>query len=161
MMKLRLIFIVVMSAGALSACSEEAPSQAVEAEREIVVVRPDTAVMTKQRLPNFVGISQSTANASAISMNLVVIPPGGEAEPHYHKGYESAVYILEGEAEVRYGTGLAKSIVVKAGDFLFIPADVPHQPVNLSATEPVRAIVARNDANEQESVVPYDPGETR
>lgn len=31
------------------------------------------------------------------------------------------------------------------------------QPVNLSATEPARALVARNDPNEQESVVLYDP----
>jgi hypothetical protein len=34
---------------------------------------------------------------------------------------------------------------------------VPHQPVNLSDTEPARAIVARNDPNEQEHVIPYDP----
>jgi uncharacterized RmlC-like cupin family protein len=38
-------------------------------------------------------------------------------------------------------------------DFLRIPADVPHQPVNLSDTEEVIAVVARNDPNEQESVV--------
>ena len=38
---------------------------------------------------------------------------------------------------------------------LFVPAGVPHQPVNLSETEPAKAIVARNDANESERVVPY------
>ena len=43
------------------------------------------------------------------------------------------------------------------GDFLFIPPDVPHQPCNLSDTEPARAIVVRNDPNEQEHVVIYDP----
>jgi uncharacterized RmlC-like cupin family protein len=43
----------------------------------------------------------------------------------------------------------------QAGDFLYIPAGLPHQPVNLSETEPVKAIVARNDANEQENVVLY------
>jgi hypothetical protein len=32
---------------------------------------------------------------------------------------------------------------------------VPHQPINLSATEPAMAVVARNDANEQEHVVTY------
>ena len=36
---------------------------------------------------------------------------------------------------------------------------MPHQPVNLSTSEPARAIVARNDPNEQENVVPYDTGE--
>ncbi len=40
---------------------------------------------------------------------------------------------------------------------MFIPANVPHQPINMSATEPAKALIARNDPNEQESVVPYDP----
>jgi uncharacterized RmlC-like cupin family protein len=48
-------------------------------------------------------------------------------------------------------------VIHEAGDFIFIPANVPHQPVNLSDTEPAQAIVARNDPNEQESVEPYDP----
>ena len=40
-------------------------------------------------------------------------------------------------------------MINEARDFIFIPADVvPHQPVNLSDTEPAHAIVARNDPNE-------------
>jgi uncharacterized RmlC-like cupin family protein len=126
--------------------------------QEIVVVRPAAETMTRQRLPNFIGISEATAGAKGISMNLVVIPPGGAAEPHLHKGYETAIYLMKGRVDTRYGEGLARSILVEEGDFLFIPADLPHQPVNLSSTEPAYAIVARNDPNEQESVVPYDPG---
>ena len=52
-----------------------------------------------------------------------------------------------------YGEGLRESVVTRAGDFLYIPAGVPHLPVNLSQTEPCVAIVARTDPNEQESVV--------
>jgi uncharacterized RmlC-like cupin family protein len=126
--------------------------------QEIVLVRPAAETMTRQRLPNFIGISEATAGAKGISMNLVVIPPGGAAEPHLHKGYETAIYLMKGRVDTRYGEGLARSILVEEGDFLFIPADLPHQPVNLSSTEPAYAIVARNDPNEQESVVPYDPG---
>ena len=124
---------------------------------EIVTVRPEKTTMTKQQLPNFVGISGTSAGAKHLSMNLVVIPPGGAAQPHVHRGYETAIYLLEGRVETRYGPGLRKSVVHEAGDFIFIPADVPHQPVNLSVTEPAKALVARNDPNEQESVVVYDP----
>jgi uncharacterized RmlC-like cupin family protein len=113
--------------------------------------------MTKQQLPNFVGISEASAGARHLSMNLVIIPPGGAAQPHVHRGYETAIYLLEGRVETRYGPGLRQSVIHEAGDFIFIPADVPHQPVNLSATEPAKALVARNDPNEQESVVVYDP----
>ena len=124
---------------------------------EIVTVRPEKTTMTRQHLPNFVGVSAATAGATGISMNLVVIPPGGAAEPHLHRGYETAIYLLKGRVRTRYGPGLSQSVIHEAGDFIFIPANVPHQPVNLSDTEPAQAIVARNDPNEQESVEPYDP----
>ena len=122
----------------------------------VVVVRPPSESMSKQRLPYFVGISEQTAGARGISMNLIVIPPGGAAEPHLHKGYETAIYLLQGRVNTRYGPGLSESIICEQGDFIFIAADVPHQPINLSTEEPALAIVARNDPNEQESVVPYD-----
>ena len=82
-------------------------------------------------------------------MHLVVVPPGAAAEPHYHDGYETAIYQLEGRVETRYGEGLERSVVTEAGDFLFVPPGVPHQAVNLSATERAVALIARNDAGEQ------------
>jgi uncharacterized RmlC-like cupin family protein len=139
--------------------SENKPSISTAApagqDAEIILVRPAAETMTRQHLPNYVGISGATAGASGISMNVVVIPAGGAAEPHYHLGYETAIYMMKGNVDTRYGPGLKKSIQVHEGDFLFIPANVPHQPVNLSATETAYAIVARNDPNEQESVVHY------
>lgn len=124
---------------------------------EIVTVRSTETTMTRQQLPNFVGISTATTGARHLSMNIVIIPPGGAAQPHVHQGYETAIYLMSGRVETRYGPGLRKSVINEAGDFIFIPADVPHQPVNLSATEPAHAVVARSDPNEQESVVLYDP----
>lgn len=156
----RHLILGIVFAGFLAGCSV-LPDWGHDAvvDGEVVTVRPDADVMTKQRLPNFVGISKDTAGSSAISMNMVIIPPGGQADPHVHKGYESAIYVMEGEVETRYGAGLKKSVVNRAGDFLFIPADVPHQPVNLSKTERAVAIVSRNDADEQESVEHYDPSD--
>ena len=127
------------------------------ASRDIVTVRPDSSVMTRQHLPYFIGISEVTAGAKGICMHMVVIPAGAASEPHRHVGYETAIYLLQGRVETRYGPGLRKSVVNKEGDFLFVPPGVPHQAFNLSKTEPARAIVARNDPGEQEGVVPYDP----
>lgn len=122
----------------------------------VAVVRPQREVLTRQRLPYFVGLSRDTVGSRGLSMHLVVIPPGAKAAPHRHRGYETGIFVLEGRVETRYGEGLRESVVSEAGDFLFIPPDVPHEAVNLSDTEPARAIVARNDPNEQENVVPYD-----
>jgi uncharacterized RmlC-like cupin family protein len=123
--------------------------------KDIVTVRVSEAIQSKQALPVFPGISGKTAGAKSLSLLKVVIPPGGSAEAHVHKGYESAVYLLQGRVETRYGEGLKKSVTNEAGDFIFIPADVPHQPFNLSDTEPAIAIVARSDPNEQEHTILY------
>jgi uncharacterized RmlC-like cupin family protein len=127
--------------------------------KDIVTVRVTEATQSKQALPVFPGISANTAGTKGLSLLKVVIPPGSSAKAHVHKGYESAVYLLQGRVETRYGEGLRKSIVNVAGDFVFIPPDVPHQPFNLSDTEPAIAIVARNDPNEQEHVVLYPEGQ--
>jgi uncharacterized RmlC-like cupin family protein len=111
----------------------------------VVHIRPTTQTLSKQHLPNLPGISRATG-ATGIAMKLVVVPPGAAATPHLHR-----------RIETRYGPGLRQSVISEPGDFLFIPADVPHQPVNLSATEPAMAVVARNDADEEEHVVLYDP----
>jgi uncharacterized RmlC-like cupin family protein len=122
----------------------------------VVVVRPTVEVMSRQQLPYYVGISEVTAGAKNISMNLIIIPPAAAAEPHLHKGYETAIYLLKGRVDTRYGQKLQNSAICQEGDFVYIKADVPHQPINLSATEPAVAIVARNDPNEQEHVLAYN-----
>jgi uncharacterized RmlC-like cupin family protein len=120
-------------------------------------IRPDRSVPTLQRLPYFIGVSGQTVGSTGLSMHLVVIPPGARAEPHIHVGYETGIYVIEGRVETRYGEGLTESVISEAGDFLFVPPGVPHEAINLSATEPARAIVARNDPAEQDKVVPYRP----
>ena len=125
-------------------------------KRKVVTVRPKESITTKQNLPYYVGISQETAGATGLSMNLVVIPPGGSPKAHYHKDFETAIYLLKGKVETRFGVNLQESKINEEGDFVFIPPGVPHKPINLSKTEPALAIVSRNDPNEHENVVAYD-----
>jgi uncharacterized RmlC-like cupin family protein len=121
----------------------------------VQAIRPDTEVLTRQRLPYFIGISGQTVGASGLSMHLVVIPPGARAEPHVHVGYETGIYVLEGTVRTRWGRHLENEVVSRAGEFLFVPPGVPHDATNLSATEPARAVVARNHPAEQDRVEPY------
>ena len=107
----------------------------------------------KQNLQYAVGISAESVGAEAIHMQLVTIPPGGRARAHKHATHETAIYALSGESGVWHGERLEHHTIVKPGDFFYIPADVPHLPYNPSDTEPVVAVIARTDPNEQESVV--------
>lgn len=83
----------------------------------------------------------------------MTIPPGGRARAHLHAGHETAIYVLSGQAENLWGEHLEHHDLLRAGDFYYIPAGVPHLPVNLSQTEPCTAIIARTDPDERESVV--------
>ena len=67
--------------------------------------------------------------------------------------HETALYVSSGEAHTWYGEGLREHVVVKAGEFFYIPAGMPHLPANLSEAEPCVAVIARTDPNEQENVV--------
>src|SRR5690606_34946071 len=63
---------------------------------DIVTIRPAATSMTKQGLPNFFGVSGASAGSTGLAMNLVVIPPGGKANAHFHAGFETAIYLLKG-----------------------------------------------------------------
>ena len=122
----------------------------------VVKVRPEESITTKQNLPYFVGISQETVGAKGLSMNMVVIPPGGSPKAHYHKDFETAIYLLKGREETWFGKNLKESMINEEGDFVYIPPGVPHKPINLSETETALAIVSRNDPNEHENVIAYE-----
>lgn len=116
------------------------------------VVRAGEIFESKQGLPNAAGISAESVGATGLSLFLVKIPPGVRAKAHLHAGHETAIYVLAGEVAMRHGEGLAEVLTARAGDFVYIPAGVPHQPWNEGGEEAV-AVIARTDPNEQESVV--------
>jgi uncharacterized RmlC-like cupin family protein len=116
------------------------------------VVRADETYDGKQGLTYFCGIAAETVGSKGICMHLLTIPPGARAKAHLHENHETAIYILDGEALTLYGDRLQHTMINKAGDLVYIPAGVPHLPINMSA-KPISAVIARTDPNEQESVV--------
>ena len=117
------------------------------------VIRPHTEFVGKQALLYAPGISSESVGAKGIHLQVVTIPAGGRAKAHKHAGHETGIYILSGESGVWYGEGLEEHLSARAGDFVYIPADMPHLPYNLSDTESCVAVIARTDPKEQESVV--------
>jgi uncharacterized RmlC-like cupin family protein len=123
---------------------------------DCVVIRPDSSYSGKQGLSYFAGISHETAGSTGLCMHMLTIPPGGRAKPHLHEAHETTIYVISGQAGMWYGEGLKKYLTMQAGEFLYIPAGMPHLPANLSDSEPCVAVLARTDPNEQESVVLLD-----
>ena len=54
------------------------------------------------------------------------------------------MYVLEGEALVRWGDNGSQSATVREGDFLHVPAWLVHQELNPSAETPFRWVVVRS-----------------
>jgi uncharacterized RmlC-like cupin family protein len=115
-------------------------------------LRPGATYDGRQGFSYFEGISRETAGSQAICMHLLEIPPGGRARAHKHATHETAIFVLDGQAKMAWGDGLEHMMELVAGDLVYIPADVPHLPFNDGAT-PARAVIARTDPHEQESVV--------
>ncbi len=115
------------------------------------LVSPSGTYGGKQGFSYIEGISAESVGATGICMHLLTIPPGGRAKAHMHDAHETAIYVLSGVSEMWYGDRLQHHMRVEAGNMLYIPAGEPHLPVN-PGPEPVVAVIARTDPNEQESV---------
>jgi len=124
-----------------------------EARPTCRVVRAGDSFVGKQGLDYAPAVSAQTVGARGLHMQIVCIPPGGRAKAHKHAEHETAVYALSGESGTWHGERLEQHSTLKPGEFLYIPANVPHLPYNPSKTEACVALIARTDPNEQESVV--------
>ena len=135
---------------------QEQLARRVEGGDGVLVVRGSSTHRDWNGIRYKTGLSGKNVPARRLSMNVATIPPGGVAYAHIHVDFEVMLYILAGRVRHEYGPGLAKSIDNEAGDFIFIEPGVPHEVFNLSATEPVVAVVARSDAGEWQNIVDYD-----
>lgn len=122
----------------------------------VAVVKARDGVDKPQGFTYFHGVSTEAVGAQRLAMHLGVLPPGMVGPAHTHAEHESAIYVLEGEALVRWGTRLEHETRAAAGDFVFVPAGMPHQAVNPSASEPCRTVIARTDPSEREAAVLLD-----
>nr|WP_295892320.1 cupin domain-containing protein [uncultured Devosia sp.] len=116
------------------------------------VIRGGAAFHGKQGMDYFAGVSAQSSGSAGICMHMLVLPPGGKAKPHYHESHETAIFQLEGSTSFYHGPNLEFLDHVEQGDYVYIPAGVPHQPFN-PTDKLARALIARTDPNEQESVV--------
>jgi uncharacterized RmlC-like cupin family protein len=99
------------------------------------------------------GVSAESVGSTGLWFGRVTIGPGERTKAHLHERHETAIYVLSGTCVVYSGADLAAREEAGAGDYIYIPASTSHLAANASATEPLTALIARTDPNEQESVV--------
>ena len=122
------------------------------ATERVRIVAPGQTYVGKQGITYGAGASAETVGAEKICMNVMPMPPGARAKVHYHKGIETIAYLLDGECAVYYGDDLERRMVVRAGEQVFCPADVPHAPSNESGA-PCTWIVVHSSGSDQDGIV--------
>lgn len=117
------------------------------------VVQGADSYVSKQGSIYAPGISAETVGSKAVFLGIVTIAPECRTKAHLHEFHESAFYMMSGDAvELCTGSRLEHRETAHAGDYLFIPAQVPHVAVNRGKS-PAVFIGVRNEATAQESVV--------
>jgi uncharacterized RmlC-like cupin family protein len=77
-------------------------------------------------------------------IGAVRLAPGAITGGHHHGKTEVALYVVQGEVEVRWGDGLAHSADLAPGDFAYFTPFVPHQEHN-KGDRPAELVVVRSD----------------
>jgi uncharacterized RmlC-like cupin family protein len=108
-------------------------------------------------------INHATAGAHKLWAGTVTIHADAKTGVHHHGELESIIFVVSGQARMRWGEKLEFVCEAGPGDFIYIPPYVPHQEINACADKALECILVRSD---QEPVVvnldmpvAEDPGE--
>jgi uncharacterized RmlC-like cupin family protein len=119
------------------------------------VVKPGSNHLVPRGVVGGAEVSQATTGATNIYMGVFRVPPRAQSLPHYHAGCESAVYMLSGRLDVRWGEELEHSLSLERGDLVYVPPRETHLLENPSETDAAEYVVARDAPQEDSVEVPW------
>jgi uncharacterized RmlC-like cupin family protein len=99
-------------------------------------------------------ITHARTGATKLWAGTVTIHPDAKTGPHHHGELESVIYVVSGNARMRWGESLEYVAEARTGDFIFVPPFVPHQEINASTAEPLFCVLVRSD--QEPSVINLD-----
>ena len=80
---------------------------------------------------------------SALWGGLFEVKPGVRTGIHHHREQQTIAYVLSCICEVRWGPKGEYAARAKAGDFIHVPAFLPHMEINLSDSASFHWVVVR------------------
>jgi uncharacterized RmlC-like cupin family protein len=127
-----------------------ASEAATQLRDEPVVVVHGTHDRTAQTpgMQRRAAIDKDSVGTDRLWFGRVTCPPGMTSGPHHHGEAETAGHMLSGDRiRIYFGLNYGEHVDVEPGDYLFVPAWVPHIEVNMSDTVPAEFVTARTPAN--------------
>jgi uncharacterized RmlC-like cupin family protein len=89
-------------------------------------------------------ITAARAGAQKLWAGTVTIDADAKTGAHHHGDLESVIYVVRGQARMRWGERLEYVADAGPGDFIFVPPYVPHQEINASTAEPLECVLVRS-----------------
>jgi len=82
-----------------------------------------------------------------VMVKITQYEPGHSHKPHMHPTQEEVIFVLEGR-------GMTESdedkIEIGPGSVVFVPAGTYHATINMSDTEPLRAVIIKSPPGDEE-----------
>ena len=95
-------------------------------------------------MKRYSAVAKNNTGAEKIWAGKVDIEPNAKTGAHHHGELESVIYVLSGQAKMRWGNKLEFEKYAYPGDFIFVPPFVPHQEINASKDEILKCILFRS-----------------
>jgi uncharacterized RmlC-like cupin family protein len=113
----------------------------------ISVISPDQFNLGTEQTPGSkrrVAISLELGVNSAIWGGVFEVQPGARTGVHHHGYQDTIAFVLSGVCEIRWGARGEFSAQAQVGDFIHVPAFLPHMELNPSNAQPFRWVVVRS-----------------
>ena len=117
------------------------------ANNAIRVVRPDQFDLGTAQTPGSerrAAIAPELGVTSAIWGGIFEVEPGSRTGVHHHGSQETIAFVFHGCCEIRFGSNGEFVARAKPGDFIHVPAYLPHMEINPSKTHAFRWVVVRS-----------------
>ena len=115
--------------------------------QSIRVVRPEQFDSATAQTPGSLRLAAIHSGAgieAPIWGGIFRVEPGARTGIHHHGEQHTIVYVLSGSSFIRWGDRGEFNATAQAGDFLYVPAWLPHQEINPSSEVPFQWIVVRS-----------------
>jgi uncharacterized RmlC-like cupin family protein len=106
----------------------------------------DRATAQTQGSLRLAAVAPQLGIESVLWGGLFEVAPGARTGIHHHGEQQTIAYVLSGVSDVRWGARGEFAARAKAGDFIHVPAFLPHMEINPSDAEPFRWVVVRSTA---------------
>jgi uncharacterized RmlC-like cupin family protein len=119
--------------------SSDNPDESMSASSAIRIIHPfafDKGTLQTPGSERLAAVAPQLGVESTMWGGMFEVKPGVRTGIHHHGEQQTIAYVLSGACEVRWGAHGEFAASAGVGDFIHVPAFIPHMEINPSAAVP-------------------------